>query len=155
MDGIRFRMLTYDELQNFLDTNFPLTTRRKDSVLGIAINDQNECISMSSQNWRNRGLMCDNCTLDCGQGGIVWTRPDYQGQGIFTMLFKWTAEQAGIQKTYVSWSGPYYELLANKYNLLTPKAEVLPERVGEQSAISYVETVSFADRITGWLQDGN
>ena len=155
MDNIRFRVLTYEELQNFLDINFNMVTTRKDSVVGVAINDENECISISSQNWRNRGIMCDSCTLDCGQGGIVWTRPDYQGQGIFTMLFRWTAEQARIQKTYVSWSGAYYELLANKYNLLTPKQELLTERPDEQSSISYIETTYFADRITGWLQDGN
>lgn len=155
MDGIRFRILTHEELQNFLDTDYPLVTTRLDAILGIAINDNNECISMSSQNWRNRGLMCDNCTLNCGQGGIVWTRPDYQGQGIFTMLFQWTAEQAGIQKTYVSWSGSYYELLANKYNLFTPKSDILMERSGEQSALSYAATIDFAQKITGWLQDGN
>jgi len=155
MDNIRFRVLTYEDLQNFLDTDFTSITTKKDVVVGVAVNDNNECISISSQNWRNRGLMCDSCTLDCGQGGVVWTRPDYQSQGIFTMLFRWTAEQAGIQKTYVSWSGAYYELLANKYNLLTPKSEMLSERPDEQSAVSYLETAGFADKITEWLQNGN
>ena len=160
IDGYTYRILSYEDLQYFINFfDFP-NLKRRDIIFGIAINNNNECISISSQNWRLRGSLCDDCTQNCGQGGWVWTREDYRNQGIFKSLFAWVSSKAGIEKIYISKSGEWHRLFANKNGLIYPeknKEYLLDEFPIETKLVaSAAETTPlFAQKITEWLQNGN
>jgi hypothetical protein len=113
-EGVRFVLLTREDEE-------AIGSYDDFHVTGVALNDANECVSISSQYWPARYQLCGSCEGKCAWGGTVWTRPDYQNQGIFTMLFFWTKEQAGIEKTYISKNDPFNLLLADKFNLSIPE----------------------------------
>lgn len=144
IDNIRFVMLTGEDEQ-LIGTNDGA------HATGVALNENNECVSISSQYWTERGSLCANCTRDCAWGGIVWTRPDYQNQGIFTMLFFWVREQAGINKTYISKNDPFNLLLADKWNLSIPdNIESLPA-LGNTYSL-FLRAGEIADSVTTRFQ---
>jgi hypothetical protein len=93
--------------------------------LGIAYTDSNEVVSMVSFSQARSGLMCDACVGICAQGGIIWTRPDYQQQGVFTKLFYFTSEAANLKRIYIHDGSPSGLLVANRYNFAVPKDESL------------------------------
>jgi hypothetical protein len=120
-------------------------------VTGVALNDKNECISISTQNWPMRYQLCDNCTENCSWGGYIWTREDYRHQQIFTKLYFWLKESAGIDRTYISKNNEYHFLLADKFNLAIPKSiDDLPGL--EENPKKYLpEVEELADKITKML----
>ena len=113
-DSIRFIMLTESQEKEIESYDMY-------HVTGVALNSNNECVSLCTQSWPMRYQLCDSCTGKCAWGGIQWTREDYRGQGIFTNLFFWLKEEAGLDKTYISKNYPFHFLLADKYNFSIPK----------------------------------
>lgn len=143
--GVDFSILSYSQMND-------LEILDQYHIYGIATNENNECIALSSQSWVNRGSLCNNCNFKCSQGGIIWTREDYRSQGIFTELFFWTRDQAEITKTYISKSGPFHALLAEKYGLYVPKdIETLPEP--DPQSQSYENILILVDKITNLIQN--
>lgn len=120
-------------------------------VFGAALNEQNECVSLSSLSWALRERLCSNCTKTCSQGGYIWTREDYQSQGIFNELFSFIKEQSGIDKVYISKTGPFHLLLAEKYGLFVPEDKTLLKDLGPLSD-DYAECVRIAGLITEKFQ---
>lgn len=121
-------------------------------VTGAAINRDNECVSISTQNWlETRNRFCSNCTQHCSWGGILWTRQDYRGQGIFTKLYYWTKDLAGIDKIYLSKTWDLHKVLSDKYDVHYPEdLNLLSSRPLDKSDLDVA--INLADRITTMVQ---
>jgi hypothetical protein len=131
MSEVLFRLLTLDECSQVAHLS------DDSKILGIAYTDSGEVVSMVSFSQARSGLMCDNCVGICAQGGIIWTRPDYQEQGLFTKLFYFTSEAAQIKKIYIHDGSPSGLLVADRYGFAVPKNDSLfspPLNTAVQSA---------------------
>ena len=146
IDGTTFILLTEEDEKK-------IGTYDEYHVTGAAINENGECISISSQTWSaTRNRFCGNCTGKCSYGGATWTREDYRFKGIFTALFLWTKRQAGLDRTYVSKSWDLHKVLADKYGLIYPEDKSLLEsRAKTKEDLLYV--LDLADKITNLVQE--
>lgn len=143
-DSVRFVLLTPEDEE-------ALGTPNSSHVTGVALNENNECVSISTLEWPMRYQLCGSCDGKCSWGGVVWTRDDYQQQGIFYRLFFWTKEQAGLETTYISKNDPFNLLLAEKYNLKIPmNIESLPALENKHELRLAADDM--ADRITARFQ---
>ena len=143
-DDIRFVLLTDEDK---ISLSLPLDFE----AVAVALNSNNECVSMAGHSWKNRNVFCGSCNYRCSQGSIVWTRSDYQQQGIFYRLFFWAKEQLGIETIYISKNDPFNLLLAEKYNLSIPRnIEDLPPLDNKYETLLVANDL--ADRITERFQ---
>lgn len=141
LDGISFRLLTEQETRD-------VGLYAPDQAIGAALNEDGECVSLASFRWTERGSWCDSCTGKCSGGErIVWTRTDYQQQGIFKELFFWTKEQLGIDRVYITSNGAFGRLLASRYDLIIPKNYDDSADLGNSYENS-LSTIEAANRIT-------
>jgi hypothetical protein len=141
LDGISFRLLTEQETRD-------VGLYAPDQAIGAALNEDGECVSLASLRWTDRGSWCDSCTGKCAGGETaVWTRADYQQQGIFKELFFWTKGQLGIDRVYVASIGAFGRLLASRYDLIIPKNYDDSASLGNTYESS-LRTIEAANRIT-------
>jgi len=79
-------------------------------------------------------------------GGIVWTRPDYQSQGIFTNLHNYLKAELGVDRVYVHNNNPSNVLIARIYGLAVPPEDEYPpdpQNVAEE----FVRVSEMAERV--------
>lgn len=70
----------------------------------------------------NRGQECDNCNLSCASTLLVYTRPGFRRQGIFTQLFEYVKQTSEYTKIYVTRNTPPEgALIARRYSIPIPK----------------------------------
>ena len=145
MDDIKFIFLSEEEERE-------VGTYDEFHVTGAAINKDNECVSISTQTWsETRNRFCEECTQHCSWGGIVWTRQDFRRQGIFTNLYYWVKDLAGIDRIYVSKTWELHKVLADRYDLHYPKyRSLLISRAKTKSDLDVA--VDLAERITTMVQ---
>lgn len=85
-------------------------------IIVVVQNTNNELVCAASFNSAYRGMDCDACTGTCYRGGMLWTRPDMRGQGVFTGAVEWARSQTPIFPLYTHAASAQQSVLVSTHN---------------------------------------